>query len=153
MKPPETTLEDIQWLFIVCFVALTVVHLSRLALGFDTEAQKVAERAKKLLPLTVVELPVILRAARRVHLSGAAWIATFLPMIALVLGTTVCSFLRDRGHLIFPWLIPGAFALVGLVSWFSRDWRQRAILETALSMQSDPAADPEPLETCKTQQQ
>jgi len=136
VKPSITTLDDIERLFLYCFVGVTLAHLLRPLFGFDRESQKIIERIKVIVPSSVPDLGTVKRAARHFHLTLPAFFATYLPMMALTIGNSGCSLLRDIGVQIFPWPLFTVCFVNALTAWFALDWRKRAILEAALELHS-----------------
>ena len=152
MKPPQTTLEDILWLIGLFFVAAIIIHVIRLIFGFERESLRIMERAKKVIPSAVIDHALVVQAARRFHLTFIAFWVSYLPMLVLAIGGSACTLLRDDGYLIFPWLIPSVLVIFSFTNWLSMDWRERAILESALELhfhQAEPEPDFAPLPTSK----
>ena len=136
MKPPPTTLEDILLLLGLCVMAVTLVHLLRIAFGFQREVSAATERAKRLVPMLEIDSASASRAVRSFHLTVPSFLAAYAPVFALVIGCSTCSLLRDAGYIIFPWLIPSAFVFSGLIGWLATDWRRRAVVDALLELHS-----------------
>jgi hypothetical protein len=137
MKPPPTTLEDILLLVGAFAAAVTVLHLVRLAFGFEDEVVRASARAKQLIPALVIDEAAACRAVRSFHLTLPALLAAYAPPLTLAIGYSGCSLLRDAGYLIFPWLIPSALAFSSLITWLADDWRRRVVVEALIELRSD----------------
>jgi hypothetical protein len=142
MKPPPTTLEDILLMLGLCVVAVTLAHLLRIAFGFQREVSGATERAKRLVPTLEIDSASAFRVVRSFHLTVPSFVAAYAPVIALVIGFSTCSLLRDAGYVILPWLIPLACVFSGLVGWLAADWRRRAIVDALLELHSHSSHGP-----------